>query len=130
MSNKLSSPVIPTLPLWNYPFIDPTQLSSVRQQSSSSSTNTMHELQASSIPGQTSLGPSNTMPPPSTNIESRNIYRCMVDVSKLSPAQRQQHAVMLLQNYHELCNTNDPSSMFVSPPTIPNIEPLSQSTIS
>ena len=37
---------------------------------------------------------------------------------------------MLLQNYHELCNTNDPSSMFVSPPTIPNIESLSQSTIS
>ena len=37
---------------------------------------------------------------------------------------------MLLQNYHELCNTNDPSSMFVSPPLIPNIESLSQSTIS
>ena len=29
-----------------------------------------------------------------------------------------------------LCNTNDPSSMFVSPPPIPNIESLSQSTIS
>ena len=37
---------------------------------------------------------------------------------------------MLLQNYHELCNTNDPSSMFVYPPPIPNIESLSQSTIS
>ena len=54
----------------------------------------------------------------------------MVAVSKLTPAQRQQHAVMLLQHYHELCNTNDPSSMFVFPPPIPNIEPLSQSTIS
>ena len=37
---------------------------------------------------------------------------------------------MLLQHYHKLCNTNDPSSMFVSPPPIPNIESLSQSTIS
>ena len=70
------------------------------------------------------------MPPPSTNNGSRNIYGCMVNVYKLTPAQRQQHAVMLLQHYHKLCNTNDPSSMFVSPPTIPNIESLSQSTIS
>ena len=54
----------------------------------------------------------------------------MVDVSKLTPAQRQQHAVMLLEHYHELCNTNDPSSKFVSPPPIPNIESFSQSTIS
>ena len=54
----------------------------------------------------------------------------MVDVSKLTPAQRQQYAVMLLENYHALCNTNEPSSMFVSPPPIPNIESLSQSTIS
>ena len=37
---------------------------------------------------------------------------------------------MLLQHYHELCNTNYHSSMFVSPPPIPNIESLSQSTIS
>ena len=58
------------------------------------------------------------------------MYGCMVDVSKLTPAQRQQHAVMLIQNYHELCNTNDPSSMFVSPPSIPNIESLSQSNLS
>ena len=70
------------------------------------------------------------MPPPSTNDGSHNIYGCMVDVSKLTPAQRQQHAVMLLENYHELCNTNDPSSTFVSPPPITNIESLSQSTIS
>ena len=54
----------------------------------------------------------------------------MVDVSKLTPEQRQQHSVILLQHYHELCNTNDPSSMFVSPPPIPNIESLYQSTIS
>ena len=54
----------------------------------------------------------------------------MVDVSKLTLATRQQHALMLLDNYHELCNTNEPSSMFVSPPPIPNIESLSQSTIS
>ena len=37
---------------------------------------------------------------------------------------------MLLQNYHELCNTNDPSSIFVSPPSIPNIISFYQSTIS
>ena len=37
---------------------------------------------------------------------------------------------MLLENYHELCNTNDPSSTFVSPPPIPNIESFSKSTIS
>ena len=37
---------------------------------------------------------------------------------------------MLIQHYHELCNINDPSSIFVSPPPIPNIEALSQSTIS
>ena len=37
---------------------------------------------------------------------------------------------MLLQNYHELCNMNNPSSIFVSPPPIPNIESLYQSTIS
>ena len=87
-------------------------------------------MQASSIPGRTSPDLSNTMPTPSTNNGSRNIYGCMVDVSKLKPAQRQQHAVMLLENYHELCNTNDPSSTFVSPPPIPNIESFSQSAIS
>ena len=54
----------------------------------------------------------------------------MVDVSKLTPSQRQQHAIMVLHHYPELCNKNDPSSMFVSPPLIPNIESLSQSTIS
>ena len=86
-SNELSSPVIHMLPPWNYTFINPTQLSSVRQQSSSSSPNTMHELQASSIPGRTSPDSSNTTPPPSTNDGSRNIYGCMVDVSKLTPAQ-------------------------------------------
>ena len=54
----------------------------------------------------------------------------MVYVSKLTPAQRQQHAVMLLEHYHEFCNAHDPSSTFVSPPPIPNIESFSQSTIS
>ena len=54
----------------------------------------------------------------------------MIDVSKLTPEQQQQHAIMLLQHYHQLYNTNDPSSMFVSPPPIPNIELLSQSAIS
>ena len=54
----------------------------------------------------------------------------MVDVSKLIPAQQQQHSLMLLQHYHKLCNMNDPSSTFVSPPPIPNIESLSQSLIS
>ena len=48
--NELSSPVIPMLPPWNDSVINPTQLSLVRQQSSSSSHNTTHELHASSIP--------------------------------------------------------------------------------
>ena len=129
-SNELYSPLIPMIPIWNYPFINPAQLSSVRQQSSRSSPNTTHQLQASSIHGRTSPDPSNTMPPPSTNNGSRNIYGCMVDVSKLTPAQRKQHAVMLIRHYNELCNTNDPSLMFVSKSPIPNIESLSQSTIS
>ena len=41
-SNELSSLVIPMLPPWNDPFINPTQLSLVCQQSSSSSPNTTH----------------------------------------------------------------------------------------
>ena len=52
------------------------------------------------------------------------------DVSKLTPAQRQQHAVMLLEHYHELCNTNETSSGFVSTTPITNIESFSKSTIS
>ena len=120
--NELSSTAIPKLTPRHYPFINPTQLSSVRQKSSSSSPNTTHELQASSIPGRTSSDPSNTMPPPPTNDGNQNIYGCMVDVSKLTLAQWQQHAVLLLEHYHELCNTNNPSSTFVSPPPIPNIE--------
>ena len=129
-SNELSSPVIPSLPPWDDSVINPTQLSSVCQQSSSSSNNKTHELQASSIPGRTSPDLSNTTPTPSINNGSRNMYGCMVDVSKLTPAQQQQHVVMLLQNNYELCNANDPSSMFVSTSPIPNIESLSQSTIS
>ena len=129
-SIEMSLPVISvSLPL-NNSVINPPQLSSVCQQSSRSSHNTTHELQASSIPGQTSPDLSNNMPPPSTNNGSRKIYGCMVDVSKLTPEQQQQHAVMLLQHYNELCNTNEPSLMFVSPPPIPNIESFSQSTIS
>ena len=54
----------------------------------------------------------------------------MVDVSKLTPEQQQQHVVMSLEHYHKLCNTNDLSSMFVSPLPIPNLESFYQSTIS
>ena len=54
----------------------------------------------------------------------------MVDVSKLTPEQQQQHDVMLLQHYHDFCNTNDPSLVFVSQHPITNIESFSQSTIS
>ena len=86
-SNELSSPVISMLPPLNDSVINPTQLYSVIQQSSSSSHNTTHELQASSIPRRTSPDPSNTMPPPSTNNGSRNIYGCRFDVSKSTPAQ-------------------------------------------
>ena len=81
-SNDLLSPGIPTLPPWNFPFINPTQLFMVRQQSYSSSPNTTHDLQASSLPGWTSPDLSNTMPPPSTKNGSRNVYVCMVAVSK------------------------------------------------
>ena len=81
-------------------------------------------------PCRTSPDPSNTMPRPSINDGSRNIYGCMVDVSNLTPAQRKKYDVMLPDHYHDLFNTNDPSSTFVSPPPIPNIESLSQSTIS
>ena len=105
-------------------------MSYVRQQSSRFSHNTTPESQDSSIPGRNSADPSNIMPPPSTNNRGCNIYGCMVDVSKLTPAQWQHHPIILLQHYHELCNTNDPLSMFVSPPPIPNIESFSQSTIS
>ena len=73
-SNELSSQLISNLPPWNDPFVNSTQLLLVCQQSSSSSPNTTHEFQASSIPGRTSPDPSNTMPPPSTNDGNRNIY--------------------------------------------------------
>ena len=122
--------MIPVPTPLNDSVINPTQLSLVCQQSSRSSHNTTHDLQACSIPSCTSPDPSNTMPPPSTKNESRNIYGCIVGVSKLKQSQRQQHAVMLLHNYHQFFKTNETSSMFVSPPPIPNIESWSQSTIS
>ena len=125
--------MIPVTSSFNYSFINPHQLSSDSQQSSIYSHNRTHELQASSIPGWTSPDISNTTPPLSTNNGSHNIYGYMVYVSKMTPEQKQhQHAVMLLKYYHDLWNTNYPSSMFVfvSPPPIPNIESLSQPTIS
>ena len=70
------------------------------------------------------------MPPLSTNNGSRNIYGCMVDVLKFIPEQQQHHVLMLLQHYHQLCNTNETLSIFVSPPPITSIESLYQSTIS
>ena len=128
--NELSSPVIPVPNPFNDSVINPPQLSLVRQQSSISSQKTMPESKASSIPGQNSADPSNTMPQPSNKNVSCNVYGFMVDVSKLKLVQQQQHDLMLIHNYHKLCNKNDPSSMFVSPPPIPRIESLSQSTIS
>ena len=107
-SNYLSSLVIPVPTPLNYSVINPTQLSSVCQHSSISSQKTTPESQYSSVPGRTSPDPSNTMPPTSNNNGSHNIYGCMVDVSKLTSAQLQQHYVMLLQHYHGLCDTNDP----------------------
>ena len=85
--NELSSLVIPVTPPLNDSVVNPHLLSSVCQQSSRSSQNTMPESQASSIPGRTSADPSNTMPPHSTKNGGRNIYGCMVDVSKFTPAQ-------------------------------------------
>ena len=129
-SNELSSPVIPMPSSLNDSVINPPQLSSVFQHSSRYSQNTTPESQDSLISGRNSADPSNTMLPPPTKNRSQNIYECMVDVPKLTPAQRKHHAIILLQYYHELCNTNDPSSMFVSPPPTQNTESLYQSTIS
>ena len=112
--NKFPSLVIPVPPPLNDSVINLNQMSLVCQKLSISPHNTTHEFQASSIPGRTSTDPSNTMPPPSTNNGSRNIYGCMVYVSRLTLVQQQQHAVMLIQHYHKFCKTNDPSSMFLS----------------
>ena len=112
--NYFPSLVIPVPPPLNDSVINTTQLSSGFKKSSRSSHNKTNELQASSILRQTSPDSSNTMPSLSTNNRSCNIYGCMVDMSKFIPAKRQKHAVMLLQHYHELCNMNVPSSMFVS----------------
>ena len=128
--NEFLSPVIPVPPPLNYLVINPPQMSSVFQQSSGSSQNTTPESQASSIPGWTSPDLSSTIIPSSTKNGGRNIYECMVDVSKLKPSQGKKHVVMLLQHYHKLCNTNDPSEMFVYSPPLPNIDILSKSTIS
>ena len=86
--NDFSSLVIPVPPPFNDSVINSTQMSLVLQQSYSSSHNTTHELQASSIPGRNSLDPPNTMPLPSTNNVSRNIYGFMLDMFKLTPAQQ------------------------------------------
>ena len=102
--------------------INTPHMSLVYQHSYSSSNNTTHEFQDYSIPRRPLPDTLNTMPPLSTKTVSRKIYGCMVDVSKLIPAKRQQRVVMLLHNYHELYNTNETSSMFVSPPPILNIE--------
>ena len=85
--NDLASPVIPVTPPLNDSVSNPHQMPLVCQQSSRSSNNTTHELQYSSIPGRTSPDPPNTMPQPSTNNGGCNIYGCMVDFSKLTPAQ-------------------------------------------
>ena len=100
---------------------------SCHQESSQTS---QEESTVDSSRTKTSADSSGKMPTPSANNESHNIYCNIVDVSKLTVEQRQEHAVMLLQHYEELCNTNDPSSMFASPPPLPNIATLSQSTIS
>ena len=84
-SNEFLSLVIPVPPPLNYSFINLPQLSSVCQQSSSSSQNTTPDSQDSSIPGRTSADPSNTIPPSSTKNGSFNIYGCIVDLSKLTP---------------------------------------------
>ena len=73
-SNDFSSPVIPVLPTLNDSVINTPQPSLVCQQSSSSSQNTTPDSKDYSIPGGTSADLSNTMPPPSTNNGSRNMY--------------------------------------------------------
>ena len=115
-TNDLSSPVIPVPPPLDDLVIISPQLSSVSQKSSRSSYNTTHELQASSI-----TGPTYPVPPPSTKNGSHNIYGCIVAVYRLTLEQRQPYAVMLLQYYHELSNTNEPLLMCAYPPPITNI---------
>ena len=100
--------MIPVPTPLNDSVINPPQLHFVCKQSSSYSQNKMPDSQASSIPGRNSADLSNTMPLSSTKNGSRNIYGCMVDASKLTSEKRQKHDVMLLHNYHELCNTDDP----------------------
>ena len=80
-------------PSLNDSVINPHRLSSVCQQSSSSSQNTTPELQAYSIHGQILPDQSNNTPPMSTKNGGRNIYGCMVDVSELTHEQLQHHAV-------------------------------------
>ena len=84
--NYLSSPVIPVPPPFNDSVNNPPLMYSVSQQSYISSQNTTPESQAYSIPGGTSSDPSNTIPPPPTKNGGRNIYGCMVDVSKFTLA--------------------------------------------
>eukprot|EP00978_Attheya_sp_CCMP212_P017891 scaffold48234_cov60-Attheya_sp.AAC.5 len=79
----------------------------------------------------TSHHPSSAMAPLLSNQGSHNFFgSSMVDVNQLTPLQREQHTTMIIQHYHALCNTNKDSSTFVSPPPIPTIESLSQSTVS
>eukprot|EP00978_Attheya_sp_CCMP212_P001878 scaffold3890_cov33-Attheya_sp.AAC.6 len=66
----------------------------------------------------TSHHPSSDMAPPLSNQGSHNFYGSMVDVNQLTPLQRKQHTTMIIQHYHALCNTNEDSSTFVSPPPI------------
>ena len=127
-SNGLSSPVITVPPPFNYPLINPPQMSLVCQQSSSSLHNTTHELQASSIPGRNSPDPSNTCHrcPPRTKVT------IFMDAWLPCLSWHQNNDNIMPYCYFSIitsCVTkNEPSSMFVSPPHIPNIEPLSHPT--
>jgi hypothetical protein len=66
----------------------------------------------------------------SSNRESHNHYGGIVDVSRLTPSQREQLDTIIIQQYRALCNETEDPSTFVSTPPIPTVESLSQSTIS
>ena len=64
------------------------------------------------------------------NQERHDHYGGIVDVTRLTSAQREEFDRMIITQYHALCNENEEPSSFVSTPPIPNIDSLSQSTIS
>eukprot|EP00978_Attheya_sp_CCMP212_P042643 scaffold263509_cov41-Attheya_sp.AAC.1 len=133
-STQLRSPLIAVPPLEDS-VIHP-QLPSTQQSPSVSFSRTTPQPNTGAMPTRvngttpTSHHRDTSVEPPLHNRESHNNYGGIVDVNRLSQSQREQLDTMIIQQYLALCNTNEDSSTFVSPPPIPTIESLSQSTVS